>query len=59
MGVGTFLREWKDFAAETEFGSVLEYFCGIEVGLSFFLSEKKEERLDLENFCPKKRYGER
>ena len=33
---------------------------GIEIGLRMFLSEeKKEERLDLENFCPKNQKGER
>ena len=39
---------WNDFAAKTEFGIVLEYFCGIEVGIWIFLSEeKREEKLDL------------
>ena len=49
-----FLRDWNAFAAKTEFGIVLEYFCGIEVGVRIFLSE---EKLDLENFCPIKRKG--
>ena len=54
MGPRIFLRDWNDFAAKTEFGIVLEYFCRIEVGLRIFLSEeKKEEELDLESFCPK------
>ena len=54
-----FLRDWNDFAAKTEFGIVLEYFCGIEVGLRIFFSEeKREENLDLESFCPKKWKGE-
>ena len=60
MGLRIFLRDWNDFAGETEFGNVLEIFCGNEVGLRMFLSEeKKEEKLDLGNFCPKKRKGER
>ena len=54
MGLRIFLRDWNDFAAKSEFGIVLEYFCIIEVELSIFLSEeKREEELDLENFCPK------
>ena len=54
MGLRVFLRNWNDFAAKTEFGIVLEGFCRIEVGLRIFLSEeKREEELDLENFCPK------
>ena len=60
MGLRIFLRDWNDFAAKTEFGIVLEYFCRIEVGLRIFLSEEKtEEELDLENFCPKNQKGER
>ena len=60
MGFRIFLRDRIDFAAKTEFGIVFEYFCGIEVGLRIFLSEeKREEKLDLENDCPKKRKGER
>ena len=44
----------------TEFGIVLEYFCRIGVGLRIFLpEEKREEDLDLENFCPKKQKRER
>ena len=54
-----FLRNWNDFAAKTEFRIVLENFCGIEVGLRIFLSEGKREKLDLENFCPKRQKGER
>ena len=55
-----FLRDWNEFATKTEFGIVLEYFCKIEVGLGIFLSEeKREEELDLENFCPKMQKGER
>ena len=60
MGLIIFLRDWNDFAAKTEFGSVLEYFCRIEIGLRIFLSEeKREEELDSENFCPKNQKGER
>ena len=59
MGLRIFLRDRIDFAAKTEFG-VVEYFCRNEVGLRIFLSEeKREEELDLENFCPKKQKGER
>ena len=57
--VGIFLRDWNDFAAKTEFGSVLEYFCRIEFGLKiFFPKRRKKSNLDLENFCPKKQKGE-
>ena len=60
MGLRIFSRDWNDFAAKTEFGIVLEYFCRIEGGLRIFFSEKKrEEELDLENFCPEKQKGER
>ena len=60
MGFRKFFRDWNDFAAKTELGYVLEYFCGIEVELKKFLSEdKREEKLDLEKCCPKKRKGER
>ena len=37
-----FLRDWNDFAAETEFGIVLECFSEIEVGLRIFLVQKGE-----------------
>ena len=54
MGPRKVLRDRIDFAANTEFEIVLDYFCRIEVGLRIFLSaEKREEELDLENFCPK------
>ena len=44
----------------TESGIVLKYFCHIEVGLRIFLSEeKREEKVDSGNFCPKKQKGER
>ena len=60
MGFRIFLRDWNDFTAKTQFGIVLESFCEIEVGLGKFLSEeKKEEKLDLENFYPIKQKGER
>ena len=60
MGLKMRLRNWNDFAAKTKFGIALENFCGIEVGLRIFLSEKKkEEKFDLESFCPKKRKRER
>ena len=60
MGLRIFFRNSNDFATKREFGIVLEYFCGIEVGFRIFLSdEKREEELDLENFYPKRQKGER
>ena len=60
MGLRISLRDRIDFASKTEFEIVLEYFCRTEVGLRIFLSkEKREEKLDLENYCPKKQKGER
>ena len=60
MGFGIFSRDWNDFAFKTEFGIVLEYFCGTEVGLRIFLSEERREvKLDLENFCSTRQKGER
>ena len=60
MRLRIFFRDWNNFAAKTEFGSVLEYFCRMVDGLGTFLSEEKREaELDLENFCPKKQKGER
>ena len=51
-----FLRDWDELATKTEIGIVLEFFCKIEVGLRIFLSEeKREEELDLENFCRKEK----
>ena len=59
MGLRIFLRDRIDLAAKTEFEIFLEYFCRIEIGLRIFLSEeKREEKLDLENFCSKKQRGE-
>ena len=40
MGLRIFLRDWNDFAAKTEFGINLEYFCGIELGLRIFSFKK-------------------
>ena len=60
MGLRIFLQNWNDFANRTEFGIVLEYFCGIEVGLRISLSEeKREEEFDLGNFCPKSKREKR
>ena len=60
MGLRIFLRDWIDFAAKTEFGVILKYFWGIEVGLRIFLSEEmREEEVDLENICPERQNGER
>ena len=54
------MRDWNEFAAKTEFGIVLEFFCKIRIGFRKFLSqEKREEELDLKNFCPKRQKGER
>ena len=54
MRLRIFLLDWNEFAAKTEFGIVLEFSCKVGVGLRIFLSkEKREEELDLENFCPK------
>ena len=49
MGLRIFLRDWNDIAAKSEFAIVLEFFCGIEVGLRNFLSKKQkgEKELDL------------
>ena len=59
MGLRIFLQGRNDFAAKTEFGIVLRFFCGIEVRLRIFLSEEtKEEILDFKKFCPKKHKGE-
>ena len=44
MGLRKFLRKWNDFAAKTEFGSVLEYFCRIEAGIRIFCPKKTEKR---------------
>ena len=53
MGFGLFFRDQNDFAAKTEFEIVLEYFCGIEVGLRIIFSEeKRDEKLYLDNFFP-------
>ena len=55
MGLSTFLRDRNDFAANTKFGIVLEFFCRIEVGLRIFLSEEKREQKLNRNFCPRRR----
>ena len=60
MGLRILLQDWNDFTAKADFGIVLEYFCGNGVGLCIFLSqEKREEKLDLENFCPKNAKGKK
>ena len=60
MGLRIILQDWNDFAAKAKFGIVLGYFCEIDAGLIKFLSEeKRQEKLDLENFCPEKQKGER
>ena len=58
MGLRIILPDGNELVAKTEFGIVLEYLCKIEVGLRIFSSkEKREEDLDLENFCPKRQKG--
>ena len=48
MGLRIFLRDWNDFAAETEIGNILECYRGVEVGLRIVLSEeKRDEKMDL------------
>ena len=60
MRLRIFLRSENEFATKTEIGIALDCFCKIEVGLRIFLSEeRREEELDLENFCPKMQMGER
>ena len=55
MGLGRFLRDWNDFAAETDCGTDSEYFCEFEVGLRIFLSEeKKGENFNSAKICLKK-----
>ena len=53
-GLRNLLRDWNDFAAKTEFGFVLEFFCRIEVGLRLFLSEEKRRGIGLRKFLSKK-----
>ena len=55
MGLGIFLRDWKDFAAKTEFGIVLEYFRRIDVGLGIFLSQENRGGIGLRKFLSSKR----
>ena len=43
MGLRMFLRDWDEFAAKTEFGVVLEYFCKIGVGLRIICPSKRGE----------------
>ena len=49
MGLGIFLLDRIDSAVETEFETVLEFFCRNEVGLRIFLSknQKGERELNL------------
>ena len=44
MGLRMFLRDWKEFAAKTEFGIVLAYFCKIGVGHRKTFFVRREER---------------
>ena len=56
-----FLRDWNEFAANTEFRIVVEYFC--EIGMNLRLRQNLEVSwnifanlgLDLQNFFPKRR----
>ena len=55
MVLRIFLQDGYDFAAKTEFGIGLEYFCRIEVGLRVCLSEeKREKKFGLRKFLSKK-----
>ena len=40
MGLGIFLRKGNEFAAKTEFGTVLEFFC--EIGMNLRLRRNLE-----------------
>ena len=61
MVLRIFLRSENEFAAEKEFGIVLEDFC--EIGMNLRLGQKLELsekifvklKLDLEHFCPNRR----
>ena len=60
MRLRIFLRDWKDFAAQTDFGVVLEYSCRIEVGLRiFFVRREQREGIGLRKFLSKKQNAER
>ena len=51
MGLNLFLRDWNDFAAKTEFGNVLEYFCRLEVGLKkLFVRREQGRGIELRKF---------
>ena len=53
-----FFCEVENVLRLTESGTVSECFCEIELGLRIFLSEeKREDKLDLEKFCPIRRKG--
>ena len=55
MAFRIFLRDWNDFVAEIDFGSFLEYFYRIELGIRIFLSEEKRElKFGLRKFLSKK-----
>ena len=47
MGLEIFLRDRKEFAATTE-NEIVKIFVKLELS---------EEKLDLENFCPKRQKG--
>ena len=44
MGLRIFLRDWIDFAAETQFGIVLEYFAELKLDVEYFCPKRKEKR---------------
>ena len=55
MGLRIFLRDWNEFAAKTEFGIVLAYFCKIGVGLrKTFIRREKRRKIGLLKFLSKK-----
>ena len=59
-GTWNIFARLQSFAAKTEFGMVLEYFCRIEIGLRIFLSKEAKGRkgVELEINCPSKRVKE-
>ena len=63
-GLRLFLRDWNEFATDTEFGIVLEYFCPKRMEKrnwteKFFVQKCKREKgskgVGLEIICPSKR----
>ena len=53
MGLRTILKNQKKVAVRTDFGIVVEEFCGIEVGLRIFCPRRREN--GVRKFSAKKR----